>query len=90
MANFKIQKYYQNEPRFKGLYSWDNLPKKIKDESYVMNLDEYADVGTHWIVTHSYYDAIIVALINPIHNLFLSKEPFKFFKVITFKSRSSP
>ena len=23
--------------------------KKIKDGSYVINLDEYADVGTHWI-----------------------------------------
>ena len=22
---------------------------KIKDEAYVINLDEYADVGTHWI-----------------------------------------
>ena len=27
----------------------DNLPKKIKDGAYVINLDEYADVGTHWI-----------------------------------------
>ena len=23
--------------------------KKIKDRAYVINLDEYADVGTHWI-----------------------------------------
>ena len=23
--------------------------KKIKDGAYVVNLDEYADVGTHWI-----------------------------------------
>ena len=23
--------------------------KKIKDEAYIINLDEYADVGTHWI-----------------------------------------
>ena len=23
--------------------------KKIKDGAYVLNLDEYADVGTHWI-----------------------------------------
>ena len=23
--------------------------KKIKDGTYVINLDEYADVGTHWI-----------------------------------------
>ena len=26
------------------------MPKKIKDGAYVINLDEYADVGTHWIV----------------------------------------
>ena len=25
------------------------MPKKIKDAAYVINLDEYADVGTHWI-----------------------------------------
>ena len=24
--------------------------KKIKDWAYVINLDEFADVGTHWIV----------------------------------------
>ena len=25
------------------------MPKKIKDGAYVINLDEYADAGTHWI-----------------------------------------
>ena len=25
------------------------MPKTIKDGAYVINLDEYADVGTHWI-----------------------------------------
>ena len=25
------------------------MPKKIKDGAYIINLDEYADVGTHWI-----------------------------------------
>ena len=30
LTNFEIQKYYQNEPRFDGVYSRDNLPK-IKD-----------------------------------------------------------
>ena len=47
LTNFKIQKYYQNEPRFNSVYSINNLPKKIKDGTYVINLDEYADVGTH-------------------------------------------
>ena len=49
LTNFEIQKYYENEPRFNGFYSRDNLPEKIKDGAYVINLDEYADVGTHWI-----------------------------------------
>ena len=43
--NFEIQKY-QNEPRFNGVYSRDNLPK-IKDGAYVIYLDEYSDIGTH-------------------------------------------
>ena len=49
LTNFEIQKYYQNEPRCNGIYSRNNLPKTIKDRAYVINLDEYADVGTHWI-----------------------------------------
>ena len=49
LTNFEIQKYYQNEPKFKGVFSRNNLPKKIKDGTYIINLDEYADVGTHWI-----------------------------------------
>ena len=49
LTNFEIQKYYQNESRFNGVYSRNNLAEKIKDGSYVLNLDGYADVGTHWI-----------------------------------------
>ena len=32
-----------------GFFSRDNLPEKTKDGAHVINLDEYADVGTHWI-----------------------------------------
>ena len=32
-----------------GVFSRNNLSKKIKDGAYVTNLDEYKDVGTHWI-----------------------------------------
>ena len=49
LTNFEIQKHYQNEPRFHGVYFRTNLSKTIKDGAYVINLDEYADVGTHWI-----------------------------------------
>ena len=49
LANFEIQRYYENEPRFTGVYSRNRLPKKIKDGAYVINLDGYEDVDTHWI-----------------------------------------
>ena len=49
LNDFEIQKYYQNEPRFNGAYSKDNLPDKIKGGAYLINLDEYSDIGTHWI-----------------------------------------
>ena len=48
LTNFEIQKYYKNGPRFNGVYSRDNLPK-IKDGAYIINLDEYSDIGTHWV-----------------------------------------
>ena len=51
LTNFEILKYYQNEPRFNGVYSRDNLPK-IKDGIYVINLDEYSDIGTHWVALY--------------------------------------
>ena len=52
LTNFEIQKYYQDEPRFNGVFSRDNLHDKIKDGTYVINLDEYSDIGTHWIALY--------------------------------------
>ena len=51
LTNFEIQKYYLNEPRFDGVYSRDNL-SKIKDEAYIINPDEYSDIGTHCIALY--------------------------------------
>ena len=62
LTNFEIQAYYQNEPRFNGVYSRDNLPDKIKDVAYVVNLDKYSDIGTRRIAlyvnnkTATYFD----------------------------------
>ena len=47
-----IQKYYKNESRFNRVYLRDNLHKKIKVGAYVINLDEYANVGAHWIALY--------------------------------------
>ena len=49
LTNFEIWRYYQNEPKFNGVYSRNNQPEKIKDGTYVIKLDEYAEVDTHWI-----------------------------------------
>ena len=48
LTKFQIQKY-KNDPRFNGVFSRNNLPKKIKVGAYVINLDKYANVGTDWI-----------------------------------------
>ena len=66
LTNCEIQKYYQNEPKFNGAYSRGNLPDKIKDGAHVINLDEYYDIGTHWVALHSsnnkviYFDSFVV------------------------------
>ena len=51
LTNFVIQKYYQNEPKFNGVYSINSLPK-IKDRSYLINFDELKSTGTPWIVLY--------------------------------------
>ena len=51
LTNFETQKYYQNESRFNGVYSRDNL-NKIKDGVYVINPDAYPDIGTHWVALY--------------------------------------
>ena len=50
LTNFEIQKY-QNDPKFNGVYSRDNL-QRIKDDGFIINLDEYSDIGTHWIALY--------------------------------------
>ena len=58
LTNFEIQKCYQNEPRFNGVYSRDDL---IKDGVYVTNLDGYSDIRTHWVALYvhnvTYFDS---------------------------------
>ena len=52
LTNFEIQAYYQNERRFKAVFSRDNLSNIIKNGAYVINLDEYLDIGTHWVALY--------------------------------------
>ena len=57
LNNFEIQKYCQNESRFKGAYSRDNRTE-IKDGAYIMNLDEYSDIETHWVALNVHNDDV--------------------------------
>ena len=64
LTNFEIQKCYQNESRFNGVYSRDNLSDEIKDGAYIINLDKYSDIGTHWVALYlsndnvTYFDSL--------------------------------
>ena len=51
LTNFKIQKYYQNETKFNGAYSRNNL-SKINDGTCIINLDEYESIETHSIALY--------------------------------------
>ena len=52
LTNFEIQQYYQSELRFYDVYSRENLRNEVKDGTYVINHDEYANIGTHWIALY--------------------------------------
>ena len=59
LTNFEIQKYYQNEPKFNGVYSRNNL-SKIKDGGiYNEYLGEYESIGAHWIALYVNAENII-------------------------------
>ena len=48
LTNFEIQKYYQDKPRFNGVFQ-GIICLKNTGKAYVINVDEYADIGTFWI-----------------------------------------
>ena len=55
-----MKDYYENEPRFNGVYS------RVKSGAYVLNLDKYTDAGTYWIALYvknneiTYFDSFVV------------------------------
>ena len=51
LTTFGIKIYYQKEPKFNGVYTRNNL-SKVKDGDYVINLDEFKSIGTHWIALY--------------------------------------
>ena len=53
-------------------FSRNNLPKKIKDGAYIINPDEYADVGTHWIALFCKKMKLFISIVLVL-NIFLKK-----------------
>ena len=75
LTDFEVQKYYQNKPSFKGVYSRNNL-SKIKDGAYIIYLDEYESIETHRIVL--YVNAENVTYFNSFGVEHIPKEIRKF------------
>ena len=71
LTNFEIQKYYQKELRFNGVYSRDNL-SRIKDGAYVINLDQYLDIGTHLIALYVQNNDVNYLIVSE-QNIFQNK-----------------
>ena len=82
LTNFVIQKYYQNEPIFNGIYSRDNL-QKIKDGVCITNLYEHSDIGNHWVALYvqnndvTYFGSFVVEHIPKEIRIFISNKNIK-------------
>ena len=80
LTNFEMQRYSQNEPRFIGVYSRDNLFAEIKDGAYIINPNEYSDIGTYWVALHvsnndvTYFDSFAVEHIPKEIKTFISNK----------------
>ena len=72
LTNFEIQMNYLNESNFNCLFSGNNLPE-IKGEAFVINLDKYKSIGTHWIAlcvngdNVIYFDSFVEHIPKEIH-----------------------
>ena len=73
-----MQEYYQNEPRFNGVFSRDDLPSNnnnnnnIRNGAYVINLREYRNIGTHWVALYVNNKTIIYLICSEL-NIFQKK-----------------
>ena len=82
LTNFEIQKYFENEPKFNGVYFRDNLTK-IEDGTYIIDLDQYSDIATHWVALYvhndynTYFDSFGVEHIPKEIKTFINNENIK-------------
>ena len=93
LTNFDIQKHNQNKPRFNGVYSRNNLPKK--NGRYVINVYKYKSNGPLWIALHvgashtsTYFDSFGVEHIPNKTEKFIDNRIFitTIFRIHTYNS----
>ena len=77
LTNFEIQKYCENKTKFNDVYSRNNL-FKLKDRTYIINLDEHESIGTHWIALYVKVDN--VTYFNSCGVEYITKEIRKFIR----------
>ena len=69
LSNIRITNYFNYEPRFNAVILKNNL-LRIKDEVYVINLNDKNSKGTHWVSlfidrnTAAYFDSFRIEYIN--------------------------
>ena len=75
-----------------GVYSRNNLSKKIKKGAYVINLDEYENTGTYWITLFVetneaiYFDSLGMEHIPKEINKFIKNDTTKLSAIARIKS----
>ena len=79
LSNFDLMDWVKklNLRHFRGIFSRDNLPQKIKKEIGIINLDDMQGPGTHWVCYRN-LDSV-VEYFDPF-GLIMPNEALKYFK----------
>ena len=49
ISNFKINEILKNDKNYTGTFSKDNVPILKNNESSIVNLANYEEIGSHWV-----------------------------------------
>ena len=76
---------------FRGIYSRDGLPKKIRKECGIINLDDMTGPGTHWVCYRNidnvveYFDPFGLRMPNEAFGIFVRLENALFTQWMKYK-----
>ena len=84
LSNFDLMDWVKKLgiKHFRGIYSRDGLPRKIKKECRIINLDDTQGSGTHWVCYRNidsvveYFDSFGLIMPNEALVYFLYGKPF--------------